>query len=225
MNAYWQNKLAQLVCAIIGIYAASLLVTKFAPTLRWEVPDREVPVEFSTNVQAGDKAEGKSPEQRLSSSVTRFPVDFPTPTTADIGLQETPLPLSDDKALPDRVAPLNPVEALPVPPTIGHYPEERYGETLVFQVTVNEHNLVVDSELKVPSFDALHDITMVTGAFGQRLENVFPPIAKGELRKIDIRMGRTNPYKNPEEIIEQQKRLQEGLPPLEKFVPPELLLP
>lgn len=224
MNRYWQNKIAQLICLVVGVYATSVLMAKFAPPLRWDIEKKEVPVEFSA-AQGTEDIKGKagSAEGQAAVAVTPFPMQS-AQRSSPSKVPEVKVPENKDVPAP-TLAPLSPQETAPTPPSIGVYPEERLGNVLVFQVTVNEHNIIVDSELKVPSYDALYDISMVTGAFGQKVANVYPPIAKGELRKIDVRMQLPEEFAESRALLEKQRRLEKGLPPQEYFIPPTQLLP
>lgn len=110
-----------------------------------------------------------------------------------------PLPTLTQPALtPPQVATpptLPQIQGSPVPPApaeevvhLENYPEEPGGPVLVLQLTVNDGGVVVDSRILVPSFNQLGDLSIALAARGQRWTNLVPPLAPGEMRKLEIRI-------------------------------------
>lgn len=232
-RAYLGNLAVKGVCAGIGIGAAFWVFNAMKPQLIWlkPVPQIEAPVEFPTAPvaeapRAGDKDATTAPS---GESVLRMPVDFETPTSQKAAVPEVPLPAPVDplKAPAQELAPLNPQEVPVSPETVGQYPERKGGDVLVVLLTIDDTYTVVDSEIKVPSFDGLADISTAVGALGKQVTDIYPPIRKGELRKVDYRIHLVDPMVEARARIERAKRIEQGLSPdaPAPFVPPDELLP
>lgn len=217
------------LCIAMGIGAAAAVSGFLDPVLRWGDISPKPQVEF-TKAQGASEVTQEKPAAlppSTSESVMRMPVEFETPKTANAATPETPLPSPDNrnKAPATELAPLNPQEVDVVPATVGVYPEKRGGNILVVQLTIDENLVVVDSEIKVPSFDGLADISTALGAIGQRVKTQYPPMRKGELRKVDFRLELEDPIEKYRKRIEQMRREEAGIPEPKVFVPPDEVLP
>lgn len=196
-----------------------------APTLQWNISPRDVPVEVKTPDRGLPQPESNT-NARSGESVAQMPVDFPLPPSK-AKAPETPLPSPDNAAKPpsEELAPLNPQYNPSIPETTGVYREAPGGDTLVVLLTIDDTYTVVNSEIKVGSFNPMANMGIAVGAIGQKFLDVYPPIEHGELRKVDYRVRFDDPYERAKRDVENLKRREQGLPPAKVFIPPEQMLP
>lgn len=110
------------------------------------------------------------PVPEVTQAAPEAPTPAPTLVLGQSGLEAPP--------------PAPPDDALPRP---AQFEDKPYGTVIVLAVQLNSDNVVVSTDILVPSNNPFNDLTLAMTTRGQQWQNVNPPIPPGHYRWVELR--------------------------------------
>ena len=87
----------------------------------------------------------------------------------------------------------------PSPPSV--FADTAGADVLVMVLTLNDQYKVVDVDILVPSRYPMEDLALALSSKGSTFKQVFPPIATGEVRRVQVRYPYLHKKPNPQSAL------------------------